>query len=139
MSVDDRPRMTIDGLLSEARERIDRLTPKEAAREAESGAVLVDTRCAEDRRREGTIAGAVHVPRTVLEWRADPACAHSDPRIARLEARLIVVCNDGYSSSLAAANLSRLGFERVADLVGGYRGWVAAGMPKQDAATDDLL
>ncbi len=128
---DDRPRMTIDDLLREAREQIDRLTPQEAAREAESGAVLVDTRCSEDREREGAIPGSLHVPRTLLEWRADPSCDHCDPRIADLEARLIVVCNDGYSSSLAAANLRRLGFSRVADLAGGYRGWVAAGLPTQ--------
>ncbi len=124
MSTDDRPRMTIDDLLREARGRIDRVTPEEAAREVESGAVLVDTRCSEDREREGTIPGSVHVPRTLLEWRAD--------RIADPEGRLIVVCNDGYSSSLAAANLSRLGFRRVADLIGGYRGWVAAGLPTRD-------
>ncbi len=132
MSSDDRPRMTIDELLREARGQIDRVTPEQAAREAESGAVLVDTRCSEDRAREGTIPGSVHVPRTLLEWRADPSCDHNDPRIADLEARLIVVCNDGYSSSLAAANLRRLGFSRAADLVGGYRGWVAAGLPTLD-------
>lgn len=129
MSISDRPRMTIDDLLREAREQIDRLTPEEAAREAESGAVLVDTRCSDDREREGTIPDSVHVPRTLLEWRADPSCADSDPRIADLGARLIIVCNDGYSSSLAAANLHRLGFTRAADLVGGYRAWVAAGLP----------
>ncbi len=132
MSIDDPPRMTIDDLLREAREQIDRLTPEEAAREAESGAVLVDTRCSEDREREGTIPGSVHVPRTLLEWRVDPSCDRSDPRIADPGGRLIVVCNDGCSSSLAAANLRRLGFTRVADLVGGYRGWVAAGLPTRD-------
>ena len=116
--------MTIDDLLREARGRIDRVTPEEAAREVESGAVLVDTRCSEDRQREGTIPGSVHVPRTLLEWRAEGI---TDP-----EGRLIVVCNDGYSSSLAAANLSRLGFRRVGDLVGGFRGWVAAGLPTRD-------
>ena len=79
------------------------------------------------------ILKAVHIPRTVLEWRADPACDHCDARIADLEARLIIVCNDGYSSSLAAANLRLLGFRRVADLVGGYRAWVAAGLPSIEA------
>lgn len=128
--------MTIDDLLHESRGMIDRLTPEEAARELESGAVLVDTRCSEDREREGTIPGSVHVPRTLLEWRADPGCDHRDPRIARLDARLIVVCNDGYSSSLAAANLQRLGFTRAADLVGGYRGWVVAGLPTCDGTPE---
>jgi rhodanese-related sulfurtransferase len=128
----DSPRLTIDDLLREARGQIDRVTPEQAAREIDSGAVLVDTRCSEDRAREGTIAHAVHVPRTLLEWRADPACDHCDPRIAKPGARLIVVCNDGYSSSLAAASLKRLGFLRAADLIGGYRGWVTAGLPTCD-------
>ncbi|NQZ99373.1 MAG: hypothetical protein HRU01_22930 [Myxococcales bacterium] len=126
-------RETIDDLLEEARSRIDRLSPEQAARELQAGGILVDTRCADDRRREGTIAGAVHIPRTLLEWRADPASSHSDPRIANLAARLIIMCNDGYSSSLAAANLQRMGFERVADLAGGYRGWKAAGLPSESA------
>ena len=129
MSINDRPRVTIDDLLREARDLIDRLTPEEAAREAKAGAVLVDTRCSEDREREGVIPDSVHVLRTLLEWRADPSCDQCDPRIADLGARLIVVCNDGYSSSLAAANLRRLGFRRAADLVGGYRAWAAAGLP----------
>ncbi len=124
--------MTVDDLLREARERIDRVTPEAAAREMKDGAVLVDTRCAHDRQREGEIPGSLHVPRSVLEWRADPACEARDPRIADRSARLILVCNDGYSSSLAAANLSRMGFARVADLIGGYRGWVAAGLLTRD-------
>jgi rhodanese-related sulfurtransferase len=121
--------MTVEDLLREARERIDRVTPEEATREIEDGALLVDTRCAQDRQREGEIPGSVHIARSVLEWRADPACEARDPRIADPSARLILVCNDGYSSSLAAANLRRMGFARIADLVGGYRGWVAAGLP----------
>jgi len=122
-------RTTVDDLLREARARIDRLEPQQAEREIRAGALLIDTRCEGDRRREGRVAGAVHIPRTVLEWRADPASDASDERIARLDARLILMCNDGYSSSLAAANLSRMGFGRVADLMGGYRAWVKAGLP----------
>jgi rhodanese-related sulfurtransferase len=133
MTDGDATRTTIDDLLGEARAQIERLTPEQAASEAKAGAVLVDTRCGEDRAREGAIEGSVHVPRTLLEWRADPSCDHSDPRIANLDARLIVICNDGYSSSLAAANLRRLGFRRVADLIGGHRAWVAAGLPVQGA------
>jgi rhodanese-related sulfurtransferase len=116
-------------LLREARARIDRLGPEEAAAEIEAGAVVVDTRCPDDRRAEGESPGSLHVPRTVLEWRADPASDARDSRIADRGLRLIVVCNDGYSSSLAAANLRRLGFVRVADLAGGYRAWAAAGLP----------
>ena len=122
-------RTTVDDLLRDARARIDRLEPQQAEREIRAGALLIDTRSEGDRRREGRVAGAVHIPRTVLEWRADPASDARDERIARLDARLILMCNDGYSSSLAAANLSRIGFGRVADLVGGYRAWVKAGLP----------
>ena len=124
-------RLGVDDLLREARARIDRLEPEQAQREIAIGAVLVDTRCAEDRRREGTVAGAVAVPRTVLEWRADPESDARDERIANLDARLILMCNDGYSSSLAAFNLNRMGFGRVADLVGGYRAWAKAGLPTE--------
>ena len=124
-------RVTVDDLLREAREQIDRLEPSDAKREIEVGAVLVDTRCADDRRREGRVPGAVHVPRTVLEWRADPASHARDERIADLGTRLVIMCNDGYSSSLAAANLRRMGFYRVADLAGGYRAWAKAGLPTE--------
>ena len=123
--------MSVDDLLREARARIDRLDPAQAQREIAAGARLVDTRCADDRRREGRIPGSLHVPRTVLEWRADPASDSCDERIANLDAHLIIMCNDGYSSSLAAANLSRMGFQRVADLAGGYRAWVRAGLPTE--------
>jgi rhodanese-related sulfurtransferase len=126
-----RRRRTVDDLLADARRNIDRLQPEEAAAEIEADAVLVDTRCDEDRRREGVVSRSVHVPRTVLEWRADPASEHHDPRIANVEIRLIIMCNDGYSSSLAAANLKHLGFERVADVIGGYRSWKAAGLPTE--------
>ncbi len=123
----DGSRTTADDLLREARARIDRLSPAQAARALEYGAVLIDTRCQEDRLREGIVPGSVHIPRTVLEWRADPASEHRDERIADLEARLIVMCNDGFSSSLAAANLGRMGFVNIADVEGGYRAWRSAG------------
>ncbi len=125
-------RLRVEDLLREARARIDRLEPAQAQREIATGAVLVDTRCGDDRRSEGTVHGAVHVPRTVLEWRADPASDACDERIANLDARLIIMCNDGYSSSLAAANLRRMGFHRVADLAGGYRAWAKAGLPTEN-------
>jgi rhodanese-related sulfurtransferase len=123
---------TIDDVLAEARRRIDRLTPAQAAAEAAAGAVLVDTRDTGDRARDGTIEGSVHIPRTVLEWRADPSSDSSDPRIADPRVRLIIVCDEGYSSSLAAASLKDLGFERVADLEGGFVAWKAAGLPVID-------
>lgn len=122
-------RRTIAEALADARRRIDRLTPAEAAAEAEQGAALVDTRDTADRARDGIIEGSVHVPRTVLEWRADPTSGSSDPRIADPDARLIIICNEGYSSSLAAAMLKDLGFTRVADMEGGVAAWKAAGLP----------
>lgn len=122
-------RRSIDEVLANARHRIDRLTPDQAAAEAARGAVLIDTRDSGDRDRDGCIEGSVHIPRTVLEWRADPTSESSDARIADYEARLIIVCNEGYSSSLAAASLKDLGFDRVADLDGGFAAWKAAGLP----------
>ncbi len=122
-------RRTADQLLAQARTRIERWSPQDAAAAVEQGAVIVDTRCEEDRRREGIIPGAVHAARTVLEWRCDPASDFRDDRIADPGLRLILVCNDGYSSSLAAGVLVDLGFERAGDLIGGFRAWARAGLP----------
>jgi rhodanese-related sulfurtransferase len=91
--------------------------------------VLVDTRSDGDVRAEGRIPGSVYIHRNVLEWRCDPSSGFSDSRVDRLETPLIVVCNDGYSSSLAAASLVDIGFAHAGDLIGGFRGWVAAGLP----------
>lgn len=122
-------RRTIDDVLAEARTRIRRYTPEEALTAMNDGAVIVDTRSDGDVRAEGRIPGSVYVHRNVLEWRCDPDSGYSDPRVNRLDARLIILCNDGYSSSLAAASLVDLGFAGAGDLEGGFRGWVAAGLP----------
>ncbi len=124
---------SVDDLVAAAAARIDRLTPEQARAEIKAGAIVVDTRCAEDRRREGVIPESVHHPRTVLEWRADPNSEHRDPAIADYRARLIIVCNDGYSSILAAGNLAYMGFSRAAHLEGGFRAWKAAGLPVRSA------
>jgi len=123
--------MTIEQMLDDARERIKRLTPKDAAAAQRSGAVIVDTRDSADRKAEGIIPGSVRAHRNVLEWRADPDAELPDPRIADRSLQLIVVCNGGYSSSLAAASLVDLGFAQAGDLVGGYRAWKAAGLPTE--------
>lgn len=125
------PRTTIDQLLATARARLVRLSPAEAARAAEDGDVLlVDVRSDTQRARDGTIPGAVWHPRNVLEWRADPTASHHDPRLsADLDATLVVVCDEGYQSSLAAATLQDLGFANATDLVGGFQAWRAAGLP----------
>jgi rhodanese-related sulfurtransferase len=122
-------RTTIEAMLATARARIQRYTPGEALLATRDGAVLIDTRSDSDVKSEGRIPGSIYIHRNVLEWRCDPQSGYNDPRVSRLDARLIVVCNDGYSSSLAAASLRDLGFARVGDLVGGYRAWRAAGLP----------
>jgi rhodanese-related sulfurtransferase len=90
--------------------------------------VIVDLRSHDERARDGVIAGSVHVPRSVLEWRVDPDSGYSNPVVAGNEAELILVCHEGYSSSLAAASLSELGHQRVGDLVGGFVAWRDSGL-----------
>jgi rhodanese-related sulfurtransferase len=121
--------VTLDDLLAAAAARVRRYTPEEAQAAAEHGAVLVDIRSADSRARDGAIAGAHHVPRTVLEWRV----ASSDWRNPALDGRrLILVCDDGCSSLLAAATLLDLAAD-AGDLVGGFAAWRAAGLPITEA------
>ena len=120
--------MTIDEVLDRARATLDRLDPFEAANALCDGAVLVDIRPQSDREREGHIPGALVIERNVLEWRLDPASA-ARLAIASYDAHVIVFCNEGYTSSLAAAALQELGVTRATDLAGGYRAWRAAGLP----------
>ncbi len=122
-------RKNVEQLLAAAREGVRRLEPAEALAAAEQGALLIDTREQDDRLDEGAIPGALHLPLTVLEWRADPDSETANPHVGGLERKLVVVCSDGYSSSLAAARLRSLGFARATDLVGGFRAWKAAGLP----------
>ena len=120
--------MTADELLAEARSTIQRLEPAEAASAMSGGAVLVDIRSESQRERDGIVPGSVYFPRNVLEWRCDPASDWRDERVSDPSRRLIVMCDAGYQSSLAAANLRRLGLEHAADLVGGFQAWRAAGL-----------
>jgi rhodanese-related sulfurtransferase len=122
-------RTTIEDLLAEARTRIDRVSPADAASEMADGALLVDIRSESQRAQDGAIPGAIYHPRNVLEWRMDPASGASDPAVGGVERRVIVVCNEGYQSSLAAATLREIGFTRAADLAGGFRAWRGAGLP----------
>lgn len=124
-------RSTVHDLVAAARLRVRRVTPHELATAlAQPDAPLVlDTRTPSDRQRHGTIDGSHHVPRTVLEWRLDPANGYLHPAVTGFRQPLVVVCNHGYSSSLAAANLAALGYTDVADLVGGMAGWREAGLP----------
>jgi rhodanese-related sulfurtransferase len=127
---------TIDELLAAARSRLDRLSPTEARAEVDEGALIVDTRCAEARAAKGTIPGSVHVPLSVLYWRLDPTSGHDDKSLSDRERRIIVVCADGYSSSIAAATLRDIGFSRATDIDGGFTAWAAAGLPVERAPAE---
>ena len=130
----DRPAgaRSIDELLAEARSRLVRIFPEQAAARVSRGALLVDIRPAAQRAVEGEVPGSLIVERNVLEWRVDPASGHADPTLcADFGRRLILVCDEGYQSSLAAATLKDLGFERATDLVGGFQAWRAEGLPVQ--------
>jgi rhodanese-related sulfurtransferase len=119
---------TIDDMLAEARTRLARLSPAQSDEAVRAGAVLVDIRPAAQRAAEGEIPGAVIVERNVLEWRFDPASAARLP-IAGYDLQIIVVCSEGYTSSLAAAALQELGVHRATDLAGGFKAWQASGRP----------
>jgi rhodanese-related sulfurtransferase len=119
---------TIDEILAEARVHITRLDPLDAAKAVEAGAALIDIRPEAQRREQGEIPGAVVIDRNVLEWRLDPASAHRLPEVARRDRLIIVLCSEGYSSSLAAATLHELGLQ-AADVIGGFGAWAAAELP----------
>ena len=126
--------MNVEQLLAEARSRLERLGPEEARAAVANGARLIDIRADSQRERDGVVPGARFVPRNVLEWRLDPASDYREPDLARPEAHVIVMCNEGYQSSLAAATLQQLGIERATDLDGGFQAWRAAGLPVEPAA-----
>jgi rhodanese-related sulfurtransferase len=118
----------IDTILANARTQLDRLSPRDAFAAIQAGALLIDTRPQINRRTEGEIPGAIVIDRNVLEWRLDPA---SDARIpqASYDAWIVLFCNEGYASSLAAVSLQNLGIAGATDMVGGYRAWRALGLP----------
>jgi rhodanese-related sulfurtransferase len=120
-------------LLAEARSGIRRYRPAEALARAAAGSTFVDLRSHDERERDGVIPGSVHVPRSVLEWRVDERSGFSNPHVAQRELELVLVCNEGYSSSFAAAALRELGFSRAGDLAGGFQAWRAAGLPTMPA------
>ncbi len=94
-----------------------------------NGKVLVDTRDGDLRSRDGCIPGSVHIPLSVLEWRVDPTSSHQSAALAGREDDLILICQEGYSSSLAAVRLHELGFRNTTDVIGGFVAWAAAGLP----------
>jgi rhodanese-related sulfurtransferase len=124
---------TIDQVLMRARRGLNRLGPAQAMAAIADGALLVDIRPAAQRAREGEVPGAMIVERNVLEWRFDPASSARLP-VAGYDLAVIVMCSEGYTSSLAAAALRELGVHRATDLDGGYVAWAAAGLPVQVSA-----
>lgn len=125
---------TVTDLLERARERLRRLEPAAAARRIDGGALLVDIRPAAQRQREGEIPGATVLERNVLEWRLDPASPWRIPEIREHAQEVIVICSEGYTSSLAAASLQELGLRHATDVVGGYHAWARAGLPVTSAS-----
>ena len=129
----------IEEILADARGRLRRLTPDEAFRERAEGAVLIDIRPAGQRAGDGEIPGSAIVERNHLEWRLDPGCDARLPWVTGYEHRIIVFCEEGYTSSLAAAALHDLGLCRATDLIGGFRAWSAAGLPTATADAGTVI
>jgi rhodanese-related sulfurtransferase len=124
-------RKTADQLLEEARAGLRRLSPREALAAMRDGARLIDIRSDHQRARDGVVPGARYVPRNVFEWRLDPASSYRDEEVARVGEQVVVMCNEGYQSSLAAATANQLGLD-AADLAGGFQAWRAAGLPVEE-------
>jgi rhodanese-related sulfurtransferase len=126
----------VDAVLAASRRGVRRLTPDELLEAAARGALVVDTRTEAQRRRQGEFPGAVVIDRTVLEWRLDPASDARIPEATGYDLEVVVVCRQGYSSSLAAASLRAVGLHRATDLVGGVEAWLAAGLPTTGGPAD---
>ncbi|GAB2674817.1 rhodanese-like domain-containing protein [Thalassiella azotivora] len=121
--------MGVDDVLASARDGVPRLTPVEAHAAQRRGALLVDTRTPEQREKQGQVPGSVVVDRTVLEWRLDPCSPHRIREAASHDLLVVVLCREGYSSSLAAASLRAVGLHRATDVVGGVEAWLECGLP----------
>jgi rhodanese-related sulfurtransferase len=121
--------VTVDEMLAAARERLHRIGPRECAAAMSDGALLVDIRPEAQRRLEGGVPGAVLIERNVLEWRLDPTSPDRIPEVDGHDRQIVVMCSEGYTSSLAAASLQDLGLHRATDLEGGFNAWRAAGLP----------
>jgi rhodanese-related sulfurtransferase len=117
-------RSRTDELLDAARCRLDRVGPAQVGAVLAGGGLVVDTRPEAQRRRDGELPGAVVIERNVLEWRLDPTSPDRIPEVRGHDQTIVVVCNEGYSSSLAAASLQDLGLVNATDLAGGYQAWL---------------
>jgi rhodanese-related sulfurtransferase len=126
-------RTTIDDLLAQARAELNRVDPPTAQAAIEDGARLIDIRADSQIARDGVVPGALVIARNVLEWRLDPESGHAHPEAPAFDDQVILMCNEGYASSLAAVTLQQLGFEQATDLDGGFQAWRAAGLPVRPA------
>ena len=126
----------VDDLLAAARAGLRRLSPAEVVEAQRRGALLVDTRTAEQRSQQGELPGAVVIDRTVLEWRLDPSSPWRIPELRSADQVVVVVCRQGFSSSLAAASLQAVGLPNATDMVGGVEAWLAEGLPVLGRQTD---
>jgi rhodanese-related sulfurtransferase len=126
--------VTVEEMLAAARSSLDRVDPAGARALQAGGALIVDIRPEANRAAEGEIPGSVPIERIHLEWRLDPAGSHRLPEV-RADRPVVVVCNEGYASSLAAADLRRLGLTQATDLDGGFRAWLASGLPTRPGPT----
>ncbi len=125
----------ISRLLEESRRHLDRVEAADLASAQTAGALVVDIRPLEQRQRDGDLPGALVVDRNVLEWRLDPSSPHRLPVADGPDRRIVLVCNEGYSSSLAAHTLQRIGLTNATDLCGGYQAWLELTHPERvDAA-----
>jgi rhodanese-related sulfurtransferase len=131
-----RQRRSLGELLEAAQASITRWKPADAALAIDQGATLIDIRCDLDRERDGLVPGSLHIPRTVLEWRLAPDSGWRTPYAPDLDAHVIVMCDHGCSSVLAAATLVDLGFARAGDVIGGYAAWRTAGLVTTPAPRD---
>lgn len=127
---------SVDHLLAKARAGVRRMTPEETVAAGRRGALIVDTRTETQRREQGEIPGAVVIDRTVLEWRLDPLSPYRIPEAVDHDVEIVVLCRQGYSSSLAAESLRSLGLWRATDMAGGVEAWLEAGLPTSSAPAD---
>ncbi len=121
----------VDRMLAEARRGFRRVSPQGAAAIADAGGLLVDIRPAAQRQRFGEIPGALVIERNVLEWRLDPTSPDRHPAVTDADRPVVVICQEGYASSLAAASLQSLGLHWATDMEGGFEAWAAGGLPMQ--------
>jgi rhodanese-related sulfurtransferase len=121
--------VTVEQLLALARSRVRRLAPAQAREACRTGALLVDIRADSQRARDGLVPDALFIARNVLEWRCDPASRWRDPAASNPQRQIILMCDEGYQSSLAAATLIDLGLPLATDLIGGFQAWRRAGLP----------